>query len=148
MGFKHQRLSNTSLLNKIKIHQNQDQNICLANCSETFKVATIKLRKRLKIWKLKNKADLKNTSTENFDTATWNQIEASRSLLSLRKLAKILWPFRPAWVWALILLLIQCLATWSSVASYKIRMSKVVIIKTKHSAHSESPTGVYFLFNI
>lgn len=62
--------------------------MCLANCSETFKVATIKLRKRMGTWKLKNKADLKITSTGNFDTGTWNQIEASRSLLSFEKIGK------------------------------------------------------------
>lgn len=39
-------------------------------------------------WKLKNKADLKVTWTENFDTGTWNQIEASRSLLSFEKIGE------------------------------------------------------------
>lgn len=39
-------------------------------------------------WKLKNKADLKITSIENFDTGTCNQIEASRSLLSFEKIGK------------------------------------------------------------
>lgn len=62
--------------------------MCLANYSEIFKVATIKLRKRMGTWKLKNKADLKITSIENFDTGTCNQIEASRSLLSFEKIGK------------------------------------------------------------
>ena len=70
IGFKHQQLGNTSQPNKKPKVKIKISHVFPA-VPKTFKVA-IKLRKRMGTWKLKNKADLRITSTENFDTGTWN----------------------------------------------------------------------------